>query len=92
MARTVRRRGKTKSRRKMKSKSGTKPKSRSKLHETVYNWFTVGGYDTYKNMFLLTEVEPLYEYIFLLMIMLIPVINNATTKEKAIMILLLQLI
>tara|TARA_Y100000389_G_scaffold201461_1_gene244244 strand:+ start:271 stop:519 length:249 start_codon:yes stop_codon:yes gene_type:complete len=42
----------------------------------------VGGYDSYKDMFVLSELEPLYEYALLGIIILIPVANSMSYKEK----------
>jgi len=53
-----------------------------KLPRVVYRWFTSGGLKSYQDMFLITEIEPLYEYILLFMILLIPIANNYTMKQK----------
>jgi len=53
-----------------------------KLNKTIYDFFTVGGISSYQNIFVLAEKEPLYEYGFLLMLLLVPVKNEKTNKEK----------
>jgi hypothetical protein len=59
-----------------------KKKRNTRVEKVTYNWFMVGGYGSYKDMFVLSELEPLYEYALLGIIILIPVANSMSYKQK----------
>mgnify|MGYP001165388910 CR=1 FL=1 len=59
-----------------------KQEKESKLEKVTYNWFVKGGFDSYQDVFLLSEIEPLYEYGMLGVLILIPVANEITLKRK----------
>ena len=54
----------------------------SNIEKVTYNWFVKGGFSSYQDVFLLSEIEPLYEYAILGVIILIPVANEITLKRK----------
>jgi len=53
------------------------------IDTVVYNWFVKGGFSSYQDVFLLSEIEPLYEYGILGVLILIPVANDMSLKRKA---------
>lgn len=54
----------------------------SNIDKVTYNWFVKGGLSSYQDVFLLSEIEPLYEYAILGVIILIPVANEISLKRK----------
>lgn len=54
----------------------------SNIDKVTYNWFIKGGYNSYQDVFLLSEIEPLYEYAILGVLILIPVANEMSLKRK----------
>ena len=62
----------------------TKPPSErnTTIDKVTYNWFIKGGYNSYKDVFILSEVEPLYEYGILMVLLLIPVEHKLSLKRK----------
>jgi len=48
----------------------------------TYNWFIKGGYNSYKDVFLLSEIEPLWEYGLLLSLIVIPMGKDTKLKHK----------
>jgi len=58
------------------------------MEKVTYNWFIKGGFSSYEDVFLLSEVEPLYEYGLLGVLILIPVANKLSMRRKAEIILL----
>jgi hypothetical protein len=59
-----------------------KSKQQSNIEKVTYNWFVKGGFSSYQDMFLLSEIEPLYEYAILGVIILIPVSHEISLKRK----------
>jgi len=60
-----------------------KDKSKQSIIDKVtYNWFIKGGFSSYQNVFLLSELEPLYEYAMLGILVLVPVANKLSGKRK----------
>ena len=55
----------------------------SNIDKVTYNWFVKGGFSSYQDVFLLSEIEPLYEYGMLGVLILIPVANEMSLKRKA---------
>tara|TARA_B100001094_G_C17907156_1_gene659398 strand:+ start:17 stop:520 length:504 start_codon:yes stop_codon:yes gene_type:complete len=55
----------------------------SNIDKVTYNWFVKGGFRSYQDVFLLSEIEPLYEYGLLGVLILIPVANEISLKRKA---------
>ena len=55
----------------------------SNIDKVTYNWFVKGGFSSYQDVFLLSEIEPLYEYGILGVLILIPVANEMSLKRKA---------
>ena len=55
----------------------------SNMDKVTYNWFVKGGFSSYQDVFLLSEIEPLYEYGMLGVLILIPVANEMSLKRKA---------
>ena len=55
----------------------------SNIEKVTYNWFVKGGFNSYQDVFLLSEIEPLYEYAMLGILILIPVANEISLKRKA---------
>lgn len=64
-----------------------KDKKQRDLDKVVYNWFIRGGYSSYQDVFILSEKEPLYEYGLLAILILIPVGDELSFKDKFKMIL-----
>ena len=52
------------------------------MSRTIYKFFTTGGFISYKDIFLTMELQPLFEYIVLFMIILLPIFKKNTFKEK----------
>ena len=60
-----------------------KSKQQSNIEKVTYNWFVKGGFSSYQDVFLLSEIEPLYEYAILGVIILIPATHGIPLKRKA---------
>ena len=60
-----------------------------RFEKVVYNFFTIGGYKTFKDGLILTEKEPLSEYILLLLFILIPwpVLKTFSFKQRFLLLL-----
>lgn len=52
------------------------------IDKVVYNWFVKGGFSSYQDVFILSEIKPLYEYAILGVIILIPISNNVSLKRR----------
>jgi len=65
-----------------------KDKLDSMVNKVTYNWFIKGGYKSYQDIFILSEVEPLYEYLILAVLIIIPTSNSISYKNKFQVILL----
>ena len=65
-----------------------KDKLDSMVNKITYNWFIKGGYKSYQDIFILSEVEPLYEYLMLAVLIIIPTSNSISYKNKIQVILL----
>ena len=61
----------------------------SRFEKVVYNFFTIGGYKTFTDGFILTEKEPLFEYVFLFVFILIPfpIFKTITYKTRIVLLL-----
>ena len=61
----------------------------SRFEKVVYNFFTIGGFKSFKDGFILTEKEPLFEYIFLFVFILIPfpIFKTITFKTRLVLLL-----
>lgn len=61
----------------------------SRFEKVVYNFFTIGGYKTFTDGFILTEKEPLFEYVFLFIFILIPfpIFKTITYKTRIVLLL-----
>jgi len=56
------------------------------MSRTIYKFFTTGGFISYKDIFLTMELKPLFEYMILFMIILLPIFKKNTFKEKVLFI------
>lgn len=52
------------------------------IDKVIYNWFIRGGYSSYQDIFILTEIEPLFEYGLMFMVILIPAGNGLSIMDK----------
>ena len=59
-----------------------KDDAKDQMSLTIYNFFTTGGFESYQYIFLTMELQPLFEYIILFMIILLPIFKKNTFKEK----------
>ena len=50
--------------------------------KVTYNWFIKGGFKSYQDIFVLSEVKPLIEYGLLFSIILLPLGKSITTIKK----------
>jgi len=65
-----------------------KDKLETTVNKVTYNWFIKGGYKSYQDIFVLSETEPLYEYLILSVLILIPTSNKLSYKSKVQIVLL----
>ena len=63
--------------------------TKSRFGKNIYNLFTIGGYNSFKDILILSEKEPLYEYIYLFIFILIPfpILKNITYKKRILLLL-----
>jgi hypothetical protein len=60
----------------------------SYMDRAIYDWFTAGGINSYKNILIATEIEPLFEYFILFLFVLIPwpILKNVSFKRRFLLI------
>tara|TARA_B100001123_G_C15340574_1_gene1034684 strand:- start:4836 stop:5318 length:483 start_codon:yes stop_codon:yes gene_type:complete len=58
--------------------------AQSRFGKNIYNLFTTGGYRSIKDVFIHSEEEPIFEYLMLLVFMLIPwpIFKKITMKHR----------
>tara|TARA_B100000427_G_C15260983_1_gene486512 strand:- start:112 stop:381 length:270 start_codon:yes stop_codon:yes gene_type:complete len=54
------------------------------MTKSIYEFFTIGGFQSLKNILIASEKEPLFEYILLFIFILIPwpILKNITYKSR----------